>query len=141
MNRYARIAAWMLPVSLALNLGLLAAPVLMGPPHGRPQPADLINHIAGHLPDSDGALLKSAAAPLLADAEKNAAAIDDARAKIRAALEAKDYDPAAMHAAIATLRSARNAMETRLIEALEPLLPKLSPAGRAALANEPPLRH
>lgn len=129
--------------SVGLNLFLAGAlvPHLLRPAAGDvlvPAPAPnvlFLNRGPGELlPAGDAAVLAGAGAPPEA-MRRLAEAMENVSEEVRAALTAAPFDPAALAAALTRGAEARRAFETAHQESMLAAVAKLSPEGRARLAE------
>lgn len=133
---WGKIARWLLPASLALNIFFVVLAVRHHP-YWHPHPPD-----AGHIADFMTSGLTPADAAILQQSfAAHASAMDEARKagrdfpdKIRAALTANPFDSAALTAALKEGQSDHQAMEDAMAAALVEAATKISPEGRLALA-------
>ena len=136
---------WLLLGSLALNLFFVGVAVAMAIRAPAPQAWDRnvfvrVERIAATLPPADSDLLRGQIAA-------NRGAIEDAQTKYRSAqdtiretLRQDPFDPAAMRAAMAATRAARQNFDQTIQGVFAGLAPQMSSAGRHALADWPPGR-
>ena len=136
---------WLLLGSLALNLFFVGVAVAMAirAPAPRTWDRDVfvrVERIAATLPPSDAGLLH-------AQIDANRAAIEDTQTKyhaaqhaIRATLRQEPFDPAALRAAMADTRAARQNFDQTIQGAFASVAVQMSAAGRHALADWPPGR-
>jgi len=136
---------WLLLGSLALNLFFVGVAVAMAIRSPAPPAWDRnvfvrVERIAATLPPTDADLLRS---QIVANRE----AIQDAQTKyetardtIRATLRQDPFDPAAMRAAMANTRAARQTFDQTIQGVFAGLAAQMSSAGRHALADWPPGR-
>ena len=135
---------WLLLGSLALNLFFVGIAVAMA--IRAPAPAwdrnvfVRVERIAATLPPADSDLLRGQIAA-------NRVTIEDAQTKyraaqdtIRATLRQDPFDPAAMRAAMAQTRAARQNFDQTIQGVFAELASQMSSAGRHALADWPPGR-
>jgi Spy/CpxP family protein refolding chaperone len=140
---------------LALNAFLLAViavhethrpPWPPGGPHGPGGPHHIVDRLAGLLSEPDATVLRQAfaAEPLLARSPRQA--MGDDRQRMRAALRAEPFDPAALAAAVERGHSERDTFDQAIGRALIKAATALSPEGRRVLAEHggppgPPPEH
>ena len=133
---WGKIARWLLPVSLALNIFFVVLAVRHHP-FWHPRPPDA-GHIADFmtpgLPPADAAILQQSFAAHAGAMDEARKAGQDFPEKIRAALTANPFDPAALQAALKEGQSGHQAMEDAMASALIEAATKMSPEGRTALA-------
>ena len=110
---WGKIARWLLPVSLALNIFFVVLAVRHHP-FWHPRPPDA-GHIADFmtpgLPPADAAILQQSFAAHAGAMDEARKAGQDFPEKIRAALTANPFDPAALQAALKEGQSGHQAME------------------------------
>ena len=133
---WGKIARWLLPASLALNLFFVVLAVRHHPfwhPHP-PNAGNIVDFMKPNLPPADAEILQKSF-----DAHK--AAMDDASKagqdfpeKIRAALTATPFNPDALKQALKDGQAGHLVMEDAMSSALVDAATKMSPEGRAALA-------
>ena len=134
---------WALPLSLALNVFLVTVVVMRVPLNHRPGPPDvqeIAQHIAATLPPADGAILVAVVAAHKADFERSHAARHVIPGKLKAVLEQPQLDLAALRAVFAENRDASIALDDALAATLEEVVIRISPEGRAKLAQWQPPR-
>jgi uncharacterized membrane protein len=136
---------WLLLGSLALNLFFVGVAVAMAIRAPAPSYWDRnvfvrVERLAATLPPSDADLLRG-------QINTNRAAIDDAQVKYHAArehihevLRQEPFDPAAMRAAMANSRGARQTFDQVIQGVFASVAAQMSSAGRHALADWPPGR-
>jgi uncharacterized membrane protein len=133
---WGKIARWLLPVSLALNLFFIVLAVRHHPflhPHP-PDPGNIAAFMKPGLSPADADILQrsfDAHKPALDEARKDG---QDFPGKIRAALTANPFDPEALKAALKEGQTGHQVMEDAMAAALVEAATKMSPEGRAALA-------
>ena len=133
---WGKIARWLLPVSLALNLFFIVLAVRHLPflhPHP-PDAGHIADFMTSNLPPADAAILQQSFAAHAAVMEEAHRAGQDFPEKIRAALTANPFDPGALSAALKDGQAGHQIMEDALAAALVEAAGKMSPEGRAALA-------
>jgi uncharacterized membrane protein len=130
---WGKIARWLLPVSLAFNIFFIVLAVRHHP-FRHPGPPD-IRHIAdfmtSNLSPADAAILQQSFATLREGRKPDR----DFPDKIRAALTANPFDPEALKAALKDGQTDHQAMEDAMATALVDAATKMSPEGRATLAE------
>ena len=129
---------WLLLGSLALNLfliGLMVALITREPPATDRSPAGRIDGLASTLPAADGAKLRANFAANRANVDGARKKYEDSREAIRAVLRREPFDNAALRAAMAESRAARQEFDTALQAVMAQAAGEMSPAGRAALAD------
>ena len=129
---------WLLLGSLALNLfliGLMVALITRDPPAADRSPAGRIDSLASALPAADGATLRANFATNRGNVEGARKRYEDSREGIRAVLRREPFDNAALRAAMAESRAARQEFDTALQAVMAQAAGEMSPAGRAALAD------
>jgi uncharacterized membrane protein len=129
---------WLLLGSLALNLfliGLMVALITRDPPATDRSPAGRIDGLASALPAADGAKLRANFATNRANVEGARKRYEDSREAIRAVLRREPFDNAALRAAMAESRAARQEFDTALQAVMAQAAGEMSPAGRTALAD------
>ena len=136
---------WLLLGSLALNLFFVGAAVAIAirapaTPTWDRNVFVRVERIATTLPPSDAGLLRG-------QIDANRAAIEDTQTKyrtaqdgIRATLRQEPFDPAALRAAMAETRAARQNFDQVVQGVFASVAPQMSAAGRHALADWPPGR-
>ena len=132
---------WALAFSVGLNIflaALLVAHLLRGSDGATPPtPAERIERLAASLPPADGDRLRAA---MQAASGGIAAALDEFRAaqdRVRAALRADPFDPAALRQAMQEAQVRHAAMGAAIQEVVATAAARMSPAGRAGLADWP----
>jgi len=132
------VTKWLLPISLAINVFLLALVLThFGPPPFQPppppNPADMAARMAESLPPADALVLRQAFATVAPPAP-----IGDPRAfhdRLRAALDAPSFDAAALRQALAEMSKAHAAFDDAMAAAIIEAAAKMSPEGRRKLAR------
>jgi uncharacterized membrane protein len=134
---------WVLALSVGLNLflaALLVAHLLRDRDEEPTTPSARIERIAASLPQADGdklrAAMRAASGPITAELDDLHAAQD----KVRAALRADPFDPAALRQAMQEARARHAAMSAAVQDVVAAAAAEMSPVGRAGLA-EWPRRH
>ena len=130
---------WTLPLSLALNVFLLA---VIGVhewhrPHGPPHPEEMLEHLARTLAPPDAAILRQAfaAEPILHSERHPPPDRDDDMEPVRQALRAEPFDPAALTAAFNHGHEGRDARDQAVGRVLVQAATAMSAAGRHRLAD------
>lgn len=133
---WGKIARWLLPASVALNLFFVVLAVRHHPfwhPHPM-DPGNIAEFMKPNLPPADAEILQKSF-----DAHK--AAMDEARkagkdfpGKIRAALTASPFNPDALKEALKEGQASHQVMEDAMAADLVDAATKMSPEGRAVLA-------
>jgi uncharacterized membrane protein len=134
---------WALPLSLALNVFLVTVVVVRPSLNHRPGPPDaqeIAQHIAATLPPADGAILLAVAAAHKAEFERSHAARHTIPGKIKAVLERPQLDLTALRTVFAENRDASIALDDALAATIEEVVTRISPEGRAKLAQWQPPR-
>lgn len=133
---------WLLVVSLALNLFFIGIVGAMGARYllettQTAQRGDLskIEQIAARLPTADGELLRAEYARQRDAVEAARDLIHQKQDEIRAALRAEPFDPAAMRAAQADSRAARESFYQVLHGVVLTAASRMSTVGRNKLAD------
>lgn len=136
---------WLLLGSLALNLffiGVAVAMAVRGPPPSAWNRNVFVRYerMAATLPPSDAALLRGQI-----DADRAAIEIAQTRYRasqetVRETLRREPFDAEALRAAMAQSRAARQTYDVAIQGAVAVTAPKMSPAGRRAVADWPPGR-
>lgn len=132
---------WLLIVSLALNLFFIGIVGAMGARYlleaQTTQRSDLskIEQIAARLPPADGELLRAEYARQRDAVEAARDLIHEKQDEIRAALRAEPFDPAAMRAAQADSRAARESFYQVLHGVVLTAASRMSTVGRNKLAD------
>jgi uncharacterized membrane protein len=134
---WGRIARWLLPISLALNLFFIVVAVRHNPfLHPRPPgPRDVIGFLKANLSPEDAAIMQQAFAAhfaAMSEAERETQRYPD---RIRAALTAVPFDPEALRAALAEGRARHQKMEENMADALIDAAGRISQDGRSKLAE------
>jgi uncharacterized membrane protein len=134
-------------VSLALNLFFVGACAALAWRHYLPRehggawtPGVRIERMAAALPAGDADVLH---AEFRAQAEKTEAAhgaFRTAQARMRSALRAEPFDPAALRAAMADTRAARAKLDETLQDVVAAASARMTPDGRHRLADWTPYR-
>jgi uncharacterized membrane protein len=142
LNRKIRWQNWVLPLSLSLNalLGTAAAVhFVMGPPHRPPPgPEHVIDHVVGILSPADATIVRAAFDRHKAALESNEALAHALPERLREVLRHEPLDEAALLAVVTKGRAAHNLMDDALTDTLMEAAPKISPEGRAKLADMRP---
>lgn len=132
------IRRWSLPLSLALNV-FLATVVVMHPrpPHrpGPPLPAEIARQMAATLPPADGAILLEVFAAHAEAFQRSHDIQQEAPERIKAALAAPDFSADTLRAAFDVNRAGRQMIDDALTATLIETASRLSPEGRARLAQ------
>ncbi|WP_448192413.1 periplasmic heavy metal sensor [Azospirillum sp. sgz301742] len=133
---------WMpiaLIVSLATNMFLggliLSHAGRRGPPHGPPGPERFIEHLAATLPPDDGALLRRALEANRDTLNAEHALHESMPQKIRAALLAEPFDPAALVSVFTDNDTRERDLRQRMQRALADAAAAMSPEGRRQMAE------
>jgi uncharacterized membrane protein len=136
---------WLLLGSLALNLFFIGIAVALAirapaPPTWDRDVFVRVERLSATLPPADADLLRG-------EIKANRSAIESlqnkyytAREAIRDTLRQEPFDPAAMRAAMAQTRAARQAFDQTIQGVFAGSAAKMTPAGRLALADWPPGR-
>ena len=137
---WGKIARWLLPASLALNLFFIVLAFRHHPflhPH-MPDPGNIVAFMKPNLPPADADILQKSF-------ESHKAATDEARKagqampdKIRAALTATPFDPEALKDALKDGQAHHQVIEDNMAASLIDAATRMSPEGRAALAARHP---
>jgi len=131
------ILRFLLPASLALN-AFLAGVILVlwsGPHFPPPRPERMIEDMAATLPAADGQILQqsfAARAPNVGGRPRNR---EDMFERIRTALRAEPFDPAAMSLIFSEGRKVRDQIDDSIEAALVEAAGKMSAEGRRKLAE------
>jgi uncharacterized membrane protein len=133
---WSKIARWLLPISLALNLFFVVVAIRHNPfLHPRPPgPRDVIGFLKANLSAEDAAIMQQSFAAhfaAMSDSERDNQRYPD---RIRAALTAVPFDPEALKAALAEGRAKHAKMEENMADAFVDAASKISADGRAKLA-------
>jgi uncharacterized membrane protein len=137
---WGKVARWLLPVSLALNLFFIVVAVRHRAflhPHP-PDPGNIVDLMKPGLSPADADIVQKsfdAHRPALDEARKDGR---DFPGKIRAALTADPFDPEALKAALKEGQAGHQVMEDAMAAALVEAASRMSPQGRAALAARRP---
>jgi uncharacterized membrane protein len=131
-----RLARWLLPISLAVNLFFIVVAVRHHALfHGRPPgPHDVVGYLKDNLPAADAAIMQqafAARAGAMAEAEHAGQRLPD---RIRAALTAQPFDAEALRAALVEGRALHQSLEDGMTAAFVEAAGRMSPEGRAKLA-------
>lgn len=131
---------WLLLGSLALNLffvGVAVAMAVRGPPPRRWDPNVFVRveRIADTLPPADAKIVRDAMQGDHDAIEKAQTAYYAAREEIHESLRQDPFKVAAMRAAMAKTRAARQAFDQVIQGVFADAAPKMSTAGRHALAD------
>lgn len=129
---------WLLPVSLSLNAFLLVL-VLWHPrpPHGPPDPRHIVDHMVEDMRPADAAIIREVFArhaPALGNGHTNMEAF---AGRVRAALEMPQPDIAALRAAFADAKHARNQFDDVMEAVITESAPLVSPDARTKLFRPP----
>jgi len=137
-----RWRSWLLPLSFSLNVLLATAAavhLLKGPPHHPPPgPEHIIDHVAGILPPADAAIVRAAFDRHKAALESNETLARTLPERLSAILRVEPLDEAALRAVVTEGRAAHTLMNDALTDTLLEAAPKISPEGRARLADMRP---
>ncbi|HLA21517.1 MAG TPA: periplasmic heavy metal sensor [Pseudolabrys sp.] len=136
---------WLLLGSLALNLFFVGAAVAMAIRAPAPSTWDRnvfvrVERIAATLPPTDADLLRGQIDANRAEIEDTQTKYRTAQHEIRATLRQEPFDPAAMRAAMAKSRAARQNFDQVVQGVFAGVATQMSAAGRHALADWPPGR-
>lgn len=133
---WGKIARWLLPASLALNLFFVVL-AFRHHPFLHPRMADpgtIVDFLKPNLPPADAEILQKSF-------ESHKAAMDEAHKtgqampeKIRAALTASPFNPDALKDALKDGQASHQVVEDNMAASLVDAATKMSPEGRAALA-------
>jgi len=135
---------WALPLSVSLNVFLIAVAGVHEwhqaghGPGGPPGPERMIEHLARHLPPADAEALRQAFAAEPALLRDDHRFMDEDMAKVREAMRAEPFDPAALAAALDHGHQIRDAHDQAIGRALVKAATAMSPAGRRQLADHGP---
>lgn len=129
-----------LAVSVALNLflaGMMIAWHMRPPPPPPPGPwfERMIQRMSADLPPADRAILQSSYEARRQELDRMDKEVQAAREKVSAAMRAQPYDPAALEAAMAAARDVREPVIETVEQAVAEAATKMSPEGRAKLAD------
>jgi uncharacterized membrane protein len=136
---WGKIARWLLPASLALNL-FFAVLAFRHHPFLHPHPPDagaIVDFMKPGLPPADADILQKSFEAHKAAMDEAHKAGQDFPEKIRAALTASPFNPDALTAALKDGQAGHHVMEDAMASALVDAATKMSPEGRAALAHHP----
>jgi uncharacterized membrane protein len=131
-----KISAWLLPISLALNLFFVILAVRHHPflhPHPM-NPRDVVAFLKANLSPADAAIMQQSFAAHAADLPDIERGRQDFPDRIRDALRAEPFDPDKLRAALIEARQSHQAMEDGLAAALVEAASRISAEGRAKLA-------
>ena len=136
---------WLLLGSLALNLFFVGVAIAMAirapaPPTWDRNVFVRVERLAATLPPADADLLRGGINADRKQIEEAQAQYRGAQDEIRAILRQEPFDAAAMRAAMAKTRAARQNFDQNLQGVFADAAAKMSPAGRHALADWPPNR-
>lgn len=133
---WGKIARWLLPASLALNIFFIVLAVRHHPfwHPGPPDARHIADFMTSNLPPADAAILQQSFAAQDAALEEARKADRDFPGKIRAALTANPFDAEALKAALKDGQTHHQGMEDAMAAAFVEAAGKMSPEGRAALA-------
>ncbi len=136
---------WLLLGSLALNLFFVGIAVAMAVRAPSPPPWDRnvfvrVDRLAASLPPADGDLLRGQIKAGTAAIEDTQARYRTAQDGIRSMLRQEPFDTAALQAAMAATRAARQNFDQTIQGVFAHAASQMSPAGRRALADWPPGR-
>ena len=131
---------WLLLGSLALNLFFVGVAVAVairapGKPHWDPNVFVRIERVAETLPSPDAKILRETTNARHDAIDRAQTAYYDARAEIRETLRQDPFKIADMRAAIAKMSAARQQFDQTVQGVFADAAPKMSSAGRHALAN------
>ena len=142
-RRWFTVLGAALVVSLAINLFFFG--VIAGHRLGPRGQADLqltparlergIERVARVLPDADAELLRNRFEAGRADLAQRFQALQEARRGVGQALRAEPFDAAALAAAYEAMQSRGQEWQAGIHGVIKAVLPQLSPAGRAAIAE------
>ncbi|OAN52283.1 hypothetical protein A6A04_00895 [Paramagnetospirillum marisnigri] len=133
------IRRWSLPLSLALNVFLATVIALHPrPPHRPgppPPPIEIARQIAASLPPADGAILLEVFAAHAETFQRSHDIQHEAPERIKAALAAREFSADALRAAFDVNRAGRQLIDEALAATLIETASRMSPEGRAKLAQ------
>lgn len=130
------VRRWLLPVSLAANVFLLAhaaAPMLH--PNHRPGFPGMVDHFARNLPSDDALRFRAVLERERPAFEATRRDMDRSRAALSRSIAADPYDPADVRARMSDWQAHLHAMSDRFGDTLLLAMPLLTPEGRARLAD------
>lgn len=133
---WGKIARWLLPASLALNLFFVVLAVRHHPfwhPHP-PNAGNIVDFMKPNLPPADAEILQKSFDAHKAAMDEAHKAGQDFPEKIRAALTANPFNPDALKQAMKDGQAGHQVMEDAMSSALVDAATRMSPEGRAALA-------
>jgi uncharacterized membrane protein len=137
MTVWGKLWRWLLPISLAINVFFFVVAVRHRPfmhPHP-PNAHDIVNYLKANLPAADQVIMEKSFAEhfnALTDARR---INPDFANHIRAALIAQPFDVEALKKVLSEGRSQKLTMENALEAAFLEAATKISPEGRAKLAD------
>jgi uncharacterized membrane protein len=94
-----------------------------------------IERVARALPDADAALLRSRFDAGRADLAQRFQSLQEARRGVGQALRAEPFDAVALTAAYEAMQARSQEFQAAIHGVIKAVLPQLSPAGRAAVAE------
>lgn len=127
-----------LAVSIALNLflaGMMIAWQMRPSPPPGPWFERMIQRMSADLPPADRDILLSSYETRRQELDRMDKEAQAAREKVRAAMRAQPYDPAALEAAMAAARDVREPVIKTVEQAIVEAAAKMSPEGRTKLAD------
>jgi uncharacterized membrane protein len=133
---WGKIARWLLPASLALNLFFVVLAFRHHPflhPHP-PNAGNIVDFMKLNLPPADAEILQKSFDAHKTAMEEARKAGQDFPDKIRAALTANPFNPDALTQALKDGQAGHLVMEDAMSSALVDAATKMSPEGRTALA-------
>ena len=137
---WGKIARWLLPASLALNLFFIVLAV-RNHPFWHPHPMDpghIVDFMKPNLPPADAEILQKSFADHKAAMDEAHKASQGLPDKIRAALQANPFDPDALRQALKDGQANHQVIEDNMAVSLVDAATKMSPEGRAELAARHP---
>jgi uncharacterized membrane protein len=133
---WGKIARWLLPASLALNLFFVVLAFRHHPflhPHP-PNAGNIVDFMKPNLPPADADILQKSFEAHKAAMDEAHKASQDFPEKIRTALTATPFNPDALKQALKDGQAGHQVMEDAMASALVDAVTKMSPEGRSALA-------
>ncbi|HMA51029.1 MAG TPA: periplasmic heavy metal sensor [Magnetospirillaceae bacterium] len=133
---WGKIARWLLPASLALNLFFVVLAFRHHPflhPHP-PNAGNIVDFMKPNLPPADAEILQKSFEAHKAAMDEAHKAGQDFPEKIRAALTANPFNPDALTQALRDGQTSHQVIEDAMASALVDAATKMTPEGRAALA-------
>lgn len=137
MTIWRKLWRWLLPISLAINVFFVVVALRHRPfMHPRPpDPGSIVAYLKSNLPAADQAILEKSFAEHFNGAIDPRRAHADFTNRLRAVLTTTPFDGDALKQVLMDGRAERLAMEDALLATILDAVTKISPEGRAKLAD------